>query len=165
MPNLYQSFDTESRFWLSNLNNYNEAPFLKKHVKTNQSAQDVYQEVFGESLQCIENIKLCTQQVNTSTKIGKKSFAGRILFSVGTPKRKKRQNFPTLVLSDILTTQNTVYKLMKEAERLSGILRGIKGKVQHADYGYLSAEEWYKLIIITLKSNKKRINTINKMFI
>ena len=165
-PKLYKSFDPEARFWLSNLSNYNEGPFKKENPNLKQSACDVYQKVLGESYFYVENILLCGRQVNSEKKIGGKSFSGRIVFALGKLKKKnKKQKINSLELPDLMSAKDAVYKLMKDVENLEKPLSEIEGKVKHEDYGYLSAIEWYKLLVLTLKKKQKEINAVNKMFI
>lgn len=163
--NLYKSFDPEARFWLTNLGNYNEGPFKKKHPQLKQSACDAYQQLLGECYSYVESISLCDRQVNGDKKIGKKSFSGRIAFTLGKLKKKnKKQQFEVFDLPDLMSAKDAVYKLMKDVEGIDKPLDEIKGKVKHEDYGFLSAAEWYKLLIMTLKSNKKVVKSINQMF-
>ena len=64
-----------------------------------------------------------------------------------------------------MSAKDSVYKLMKDVANIEKPLNEIQGKVKHEDYGFLSATEWYKLLIMTLKVNRKQIKLINKMFI
>ena len=165
-PILYKSFDPEARFWLSNLGNYNEGPFKKKHPKLNLSACDAYQQLMGECFFFLESIDLCDKQVNGDKKVWKKSFSGRIAFTLGKLKTKnKQQSFEILNLPDLMSAKDAVYKLMKDVEGIEQPLGEITGKVKHEDYGFLSATEWYKLLVLTLKTNKHKIRAINKMFV
>ena len=163
---LYKSFNLEARFWLSNLGNYNEGPFKKMHPKLKISPCGAYQQLLGECFFILDSISICEKQVNGDKVIGKKTFNGRIAFTLGRLKKNKiKQQFEGLDLPDLMSGKDAVYKLMKDVEGLDKPLGELTGKVKHEDYGFLSAEEWYKLMVLTLKSNRKRIKTLNQMFI
>ncbi len=106
--NLYKTFDPEARFWLSNLGNYNEGPFKKEHPQLKLSACDAYQKLLGECYFFVECINLCDRQINSDKQIGKKSFSGRVAFTLGKLKnRNKKQQFDVLELPVLLMISET----------------------------------------------------------
>ena len=75
----YKNFELITKFWLAELEKYNEGPFIKKPNDTSWSLGELYNHLYTSTLFYLKNIENCIEK--KEGKIGGgKNFAGTITF-------------------------------------------------------------------------------------
>lgn len=167
----YKKFESVGKYWLSEIEKYNEEPFLRKPNDNEWSIGQLYNHLINYTIDVQLNaINGCLLKTNGSKK-GNKSFRGLITFIRGgypSYKLKSKQNdsFPPKDPKDIMEARNNFIKLLKAMNDISAKLEkltkeDLKYKVKDERLGMLNAVEWYETIIMHFKhhlNQKRRID-------
>lgn len=142
----YKKFEKLGLYWLNSLNDYNLDPFNKKDPKTDFCLGELYYKLIRYSLETsIPSIENCISQQNGIYR-GKKSWKGKLVFNLGKSPvvdfLKKEPNKESYSIEEI---RNDMLKVMKQLDGITETLDGVNKeyKINHPDYGWLNAEEWY----------------------
>jgi hypothetical protein len=166
MKNLYRQFQPIGKLWLLNLNNYNEVPFKRKTSKIRWSLSEIYGHLCHSTLDFhLKGLEECF--VNPQT--GGKSLGGKLVFLRRSFDNKKLKAFmekeyaPTEI-EGIGVTRNQVIRVLKQMDEWGEKILTIdkQHKAKHPVLGYLSACEWYRLVIFHFEYHTKNKNKIDK---
>lgn len=169
---LYKKFEKTGLFWLHELDKYNDAPFLDKPSEKEWSLGQLYSHLSnGTLLYHIKKIENCIAKEKGSLK-GKKKFKGKMLFLMGSIPAKKiksplNEKYPPAQPEDVKQARNSMIKLLKSMNDISEKVLNAdkKYRVEHPSFGYLNAQEWYKLIELHFKHHLKQKKRLDKRLI
>ncbi len=167
----YKKFEPVGKFWLTEIEKYNEEPFLKKPSENDWSMGQLYNHLINHTIDIQLNaINGCLLQTNGSIK-GGKSFKGLMTFMRGgfpsyKIKSPLNDSYPPKDPKNIMETRNNFIRLLKTMNEISAKLdklskEDLKYKVKNERYGMLNAVEWYEVIIMHFKhhlTQKRRID-------
>lgn len=168
----YKQFEKIGLYWLHSLENYNDEPFLDKPDKSSWSLGELYDHLSNGTIDGhLKKFHDCIEQKNGSLK-GKRKFKGKMLFLFGSIPNKKIKNpnhetKPPVQPENVKEAKNNMIKLLKhmnDAGQLIGASNP-KYKTEHRLFGYLNAEEWYKLIGMHFKHHLKQKKKLDKRLI
>jgi len=157
---IYKNFETEAKFWFSELEKYNDNPFHEDSFDNNWTLSKLYFEItyLCEAFY-INSIEEGIKSNNTK---GKLNFRG-LLFQINKDIAEKdikqiRKEYNKK--SDIIKVADAKGKLiicMKKMHQLLGKIENVdpKIKINHPIYGYMNLKTWYKLPEIHFKKADK----------
>ena len=143
-----------TKFWLAELEKYNEEPFKKKPNDKSWSLGELYNHLYISTLFYIKNIENCIDK--KEGKIGgRKNLAGTITFLQNSflPFKYKlsiNEKHPPEIPENIMAIKDKLIKLMKlmysAAEKIDTLSKeDLKYKTKNPGFGFLNASEWYRL--------------------
>ncbi|MCP4521238.1 MAG: DinB family protein [Cytophagales bacterium] len=172
----YKRFEPVGKYWLEQLECYNEGPFHKKYTDkrgTQWSIGQVYEHLTHTAIEIqLEAIRQCIAKENGATK-GKKTFMGWFTFLIGKyfPGRQKTASHHKINPSQrtsIKEMQNSSIKVLKMMSEYSSKVdkmskEDLKYKIKHPKFGALNAREWYLLVIMHYQHHLKQKYKIDNM--
>ena len=167
----YKKFEPIGKYWLTEIEKYNEEPFLKKPNDQDWSMGQLYNHLINYTIDVQMNaINGCLLKANGSAK-GGKSFKGVMTFMRGgypsyKIKSKVNDANPPRAPKNIMEARNNFIKLLKAMNEISVKLEKLSKedlnyKVKDNRLGMLNAVEWYDSVIMHFKHHleqKKRID-------
>lgn len=152
LKGIYKIFEGEAKFWLDELEKYNDTPFVSQSPDNQWTMSKLYAYLTSS---CIDfyHKKISEQLTNSSEANSKKgkSFLGLVTFSqkkLTTNSIKKFNadftNFDDF--KDVKEARGKVIQSMKLMLNLSKELEGKENiKLKHDQFGWLKLKEWYML--------------------
>ncbi len=159
MLDKYKSFEQETKFWLRELEKYNEKPFQRKPSKEDWSMAELYEYLTTNILEVYsKNIFDCME--GRAKQEGGKTFKGVLAFMFGSmmfirKEDKKVTNEPS-TLSEAKDKLLRCLKKMNEGAVLisNDSKKAETMKTEHPVYGMLNAKDWYALAERDLKAHR-----------
>ena len=170
----YKEFEKEAKFWLVELENYNEGPFSALTPNSEWTMGQLYEHLFQYTVYCTEKIE---ESITVSSEgVAKLTFAGKMVFSLGSFFGKKAKDSKMIIPDlpsqpeDIMDARNKIIrclKLMDEANDLINLHSDTakESVSEHPVFGSLSAIQWFDLIIRHFKHHRKQKRKIDNYFI
>jgi len=166
MKNIYKQFQPIGKQWLLELNNYNEVPFKRKTSQVKWSLSDIYGHLCQSTLGFhLSGVKKCLEEPSN----GNKTWAGKMVFLKNSFNNNKLKEFmatefPPLESGDISVLKDKMIRVLKQMDELGKeINKGNKDqKAEHPVLGFLSIEEWYRLVIFHFEYHRKNKLKIDK---
>lgn len=148
----YHNFESFARYWMDELDKYNEQPFKTKPKGSNWSVGQVYDFMANNTINTyLPNVEKClSKEKEGVTTKGKKTFKGAWMMWTGKYK-------PAVPLDKIKIKKepgtpeeekNKLFSIFKQMSELSRASPDKSRKIKHEKFGYLNAEEWYRLIVM-----------------
>jgi hypothetical protein len=165
--NTYKQLLPLVKYWLKELDFYGKNQFKKKRNEKSWSIGQIYDHllVYSEDVN-IKNIQLCMSSKEDLAKESK-SIKGFFFFMFGGYLPFKYKSNPYVEPQQPLSTEKVkddfyrflklVYKVAKDIDYKKPV-----NKAKHPTLGYLTAEEWYKLIEMHFRHHLKQKKKIDK---
>ncbi len=165
----YKNFESMTKFWLAELEKYNEEPFKRKPNDTSWSLGELYNHLYVSTLFYLKNIDNCIEKKESKVG-GRKNIAGTITFFQNSfmPFKYKlgvNEKYPPEMPKDIMAIKDKLIKLMKlmyfageKIEKLSK--EDLKHKTKNPGFGFLNASEWYRLAEIHFRHHMRQKNKL-----
>ncbi len=159
--NTYKQLLPLAKYWLKELDFYGNNQFKKKTNDSSWTIGQIYDHLLKYSQEVhLKAIQECLSAKESNAKEGK-SFKGFLQFSYGgylpfkhksNPYKEPAQPLSTeKVKDDFYRFLKLIYKVAKEID-----YKKPTAKVKHPTLGYLSAEEWFKLIEMHFRHHVKQ---------
>jgi hypothetical protein len=165
----YKNFETIAKFWLAELEKYNEEPFKKKPDEKSWSLGELYAHLYQSTLYYLKNIDFCIEKKEGQTG-GSKNFKGKLTYlqSGFLPVKYRlsiNEKHPPEMPEDIMAMRDKLIKLMKlmylTAEKIEGLSKeDLKYKTKNPGFGFLNANEWYQLAEMHFRHHAKQKNRL-----
>jgi len=159
--NTYKQLLPLAKYWLKELDFYGNNQFKKKVTNTSWTIGQIYDHLLKYSQEIhVKAIQECLLAKDANVKQGK-SFKGFVQFSYGSYLPFKHKSNPYKEPAQPLSTEKVkddfyrflklIYKVAKEID-----YKKPSAKVKHPSLGYLSAEEWFKLMEMHFRHHVKQ---------
>jgi hypothetical protein len=159
--NTYKQLLPLAKYWLKELDFYGNNQFKKKVTNTSWTIGQIYDHLLKYSQEIhVKAIQECLATKDVNAKQGK-SFKGFLQFSYGSYLPFKHKSNPYKEPGQPLSTEKVkddfyrflklIYKIAKEID-----YKKPAAKVKHPSLGYLSAEEWFKLMEMHFRHHVKQ---------
>lgn len=166
MKNIYKQFEPIGKSWLTDLNNYNEVPFQRKTSQIKWSLGQIYDHLSDSTIDFhLKGVETC---INTPQP-GKKSWCGKMVFLKGSFNNKKlkvfmEDQFTPEQPENISFCKDKMIRVLKHMDEWGRKItqENINNKAEHPILGFLTAQEWYKLVILHFDYHKKNKTKIDK---
>ena len=165
MKNIYKDFQPIGKSWLVELNNYNEVPFKRKTSKIKWSLGEIYSHLCTSTLDFhLRGVEKCLIE---PTK-GGKTWTGKVVFLKGSFNNKKLRSYMENEHSpkeaeDISAIKDKMIRVLKHMDEWGSKITedNMSQKAEHPVLGYLTATEWYRLVILHFQYHRKNKTKIN----
>lgn len=154
----YKKFEQIAKYWLSQLEKYNEEPIKLITEFSPWSISMLFDHMFTYNEQlCFLKIQECIDSTDLNLKKGKK-FSGIMVFTFQKFLGKAKDSSlcltnPPQNQESLMFIRNRMIKNMKMMSELSHKINllpkeKLKNKAEHPTLGFLNIEEWYSLVTI-----------------
>ncbi len=151
-----------AKFWLAELEKYNEEPFQRKPDETGRSMGQLYAHLIGQAQNFhLINAQKCVESTDGALR-GKKTFKGFLTFSRGLLKQssKRTKAFEKEAprpYENLMATRDKLIRLIKDMADMDERLEksGSAYKVKHEELGFLDGREWYQLVELNFRFHIK----------
>jgi hypothetical protein len=159
---IYKSFVEKAKYYLKELDFYGTFQFAQHPIERKWSIGQLYDLlIHGTTAFHLSQIKNCLEKIN-GEEGGKKTFKGRLVFQFHTFPFKvnwftpeiyepKQPESPTKIKDDLYKFLKVMNRVAKEID----VAGPLTYKTCHPVLGMLNALEWYQLIDIHYKYQKK----------
>ncbi len=165
--NTYKALLPLSKYWLKELDYYGNNQFKKKVSNSSWTIGQLYDHLLTYSQQVhLKAIQKCIASKEESVK-EPKTFKGFVVFAYGGYLPLKYKSAPYIEPTQPLSTEKIkddfyrflkiVYKVAKEID-----YKKPTKKVKHPTFGYLTAEEWFRLMEMHFRHHVRQKKTLDK---
>ena len=170
----YKDFERITKYWLGELEKYNEEPFLAKTPYSEWSVGQVYVHLFQYLKELVKpGIEKCLEPGFEGEK-GGKTFAGVFLFTFKqfkgkATKREENLNVEPQNPESLMEARNLMIRSLKIMADLDDKIKKaskeqLKKKFTHPTLGKLTAREWYLVNIFHFYHHIDQKKKIDKHF-
>jgi len=147
----YKDFEEEAKFWLGELEKYNDNPFTTQSHDNTWTMARLYSYLFScTEYYCrqIQDALISDEKAHTK---GNKTPIGIIVFAkkkiTNTYLKKFHEKFPEYpALEGVAEAKSRIILSMKMMLNLSRKIQGKENiKIKHEQFGWLKLKDWYKL--------------------
>lgn len=170
MEKYQKQFETIAQQWITDLDQYSEEQFLRKPDEHHWSIGQVYVHLIQSAKNFhFKQIQLCIDRQGTEMKGGKKP-PGILSYFLGfiPPVRVHVPPSPTYTPAQPSGKEQIAERLREVIREMNEIRSAVESaspnqKTVHPGFGYLNAQEWYRLIPMHYRHHRrqqKRLNTL-----